>query len=278
MVIIPRAFVLSQAETARPLTHARILYKNWLHGLAASSAEASSEHPDFPADQPLRPETSKGWKGTALPATWKGDLGTSRSFNGVGIAGHTIGSSLCSVTVETSTNNVDWTTFASAIAPGDDAPLMFLDDEVTARWLRLSLAAGSPSSTIPKIGPVYAGPALAMERAMYAGLTPPSLARQTTLKASRTRGGQFLGQAVRKYGVSGDLPWQRLSSTFYRDEFDPFVKHARRLPFFVAWRPASFPREVIYAWLPEGANIVPQNTGPRDLMSVTVPFVGIGHE
>ena len=277
MVIIPRAFVLSEAAADTPLTHARIGYHNYLASLLPAAVSASSARSGFPADAILRPDTAEAWSPSALPATITIDLGAAKAFDYVGVLGD-FGSTGCAVEVDYDTGEVDtgddqiFEAFSSGINPADDAPLLFLDDQAISRHVRLTITGDD----LPQIAVVYVGLVLKMQRAIYAGHGPINLSRRTVLQAAMSRGGQFLGQSFRAHGVEGQLAFQNLTAAWYRENFDPFVKHARQLPYFVAWRPATFPREVVYGWTLD--DIRPQNIGRRDLMSVAFPVQGVGHE
>jgi len=72
------------------------------------------------------------------------------------------------------------------------------------------------------------------------------------------------------------MAYRYLTAAWYRSDFDPFVKAARQYPAFFGWRPETFPLECVYGWVTE--NIVPQNQGVRDFMSVSFGVQGIGHE
>ena len=279
MIIYPAALVLSAAATATPLTHARIGWQTFTRDLAAADVTVSTEDADFPRDAPLRPDTAEAWAPTALPATWTVDLGGLQDIDYVGVVGG-IGSAGCALEVHTSTGDLlgsppeqVWDLFAAGIAPADDAPLLFLDDAVSARYVRLTLTGGA---LMPKVAVVYAGAVLAMQRAIYGGHSPIPLSRNTVLSNSLSKGGQFLGQGFRRHGVSGGMAYRYLTAAWYRSDFDPFVKAARQYPAFFGWRPETFPLECVYGWVTE--NIVPQNQGVRDFMSVSFGVQGIGRE
>ncbi len=281
MVVIPRALLASEAAADRPLTNARIGYQTWTRDLEASAVTVSSEDEEGPGDAPLRPDTAEFWEPTALPATWEVDLGTSRDIDYVGIAAHTLGSAGCAVLVETSTGTLAgspleevWTQFSNEIAPGDDSPLLFLDDSVVARYLRITITGGA---VMPRIGVIYAGEVLAMPRALYGGQSPMNLSRETELTRNLSRGGQVLGQSFQRHGQVGTGgPWRHLDPDWYRTSFEPFVKAARQYPFFYAWRPADYPLEVAFAWAL--GDIRPSNMGLREFMTVSFNMHGIGHE
>jgi len=174
--------------------------------------------------------------------------------------------------VEHSPDNSVWTTFASALVPVTDAPIVFLDTKILRRYWRITLTG---DGDVPKIAVIYIGEMLVVQRSIYAGHSPAVLSRDTTLFQNMSDGGEFLGQYVRRRGVIGNVPLRHLHAAWYRANFDPFVKAAREFPFFFAWRPVDFPLEVAYGWT--DSNIQPSNMGIRDLMQVSFDFRGIGY-
>jgi hypothetical protein len=275
-IIFTQNFVLGAAATATPLTHARIGHQTWTRDLAVTAVTVSSETADGPGDAPLRPDTYEFWEAQSLPATWQVDLGAARDVDYVGIAGHTIGTKGASVVVEWSTDAANWTEFATGTAPATDAPILFLGESVFARHWRLTVDGVDSPGDPPQIAVVYIGEVLAMQRMIYGGHAPLPLARDTVLKRALSRGGRFLGQNIRRMGVTGDAAFQNLEPDWVREHFDPFVKAARQYPFFFAWRPAIFPREVAYAWATQ--DIAPANMGRgAGLMQVSWAMRGIGY-
>lgn len=276
MIVFTAPFVLSEASAGRPLTHARIGWQTHIRdrALGAAAVTVSSEDPDGPRDAPLRPDTAEYWQPSALPATWQVDLGASLDFDYVGLARHSIGSSACSLLVETSPDALVWTTFAAALAPADDAPILLLDASRSARHVRLTL---SGAGAIPKLAVVYVGQILAMYRPVYAGQVPVPIGRQTSLTQMLTRGGQFLGQSYRRLGVKGTAgPFKNLDPAWVRESFEPFAKNARKYPYFYAWRPQTYPLEVGFVWTDK--DIAAKNSGKRELMDVAWPYQGVGNE
>ncbi len=158
------------------------------------------------------------------------------------------------------------------VMPGDDAPILFLDTARSAQYVRIGLTG----STVPRIAVIRAGVALAMTRPIYAGVTPILFQRRTVKKASVSRGGQFLGQSIRRHGITGSVSFRHLQAAWMRTTFDQFVRSARSYPYFIAWRPQTFPNEVGYVWTED--DIRPDNMGTRDLMQVSWSYEGIGHD
>lgn len=120
------------------------------------------------------------------------------------------------------------------------------------------------------------GKALEMERPIYGGHTPISLSRTTTIRGNRTEEGQFAGRSVIRRGAIGAWTWSHLTAAWVRRYLQPFIEEARTRPFFILWRPETFPDEAAYCWT-EG-DLSAQNMGLRDYMSFTLNARGLGHE
>lgn len=249
--------LLNNGGIEQALRKPRIGYDNLLFGRPLSSFTATSSAPGYPPDAVARPDTAERWRGQSSSDTLTIDLGATRSFNYVGIAAHTLGSEGAELTVQ-----------GEKVIPADDTPILLLMENRSDYQINLQISYGPAS-----IGVVYVGQVLEVMRPVYGGHTPGTLSRDTKLNRSLSRGGQFLGQQIRRRGVSTELSLSNLSPEWYRDTFDPFVKHARRFPFFLAWRPTRFPDEVIYGWAPE--DIQPSNSGTRDLMEVSFSIQGM---
>jgi hypothetical protein len=246
------------------LNHARICYQNLAFGRTPTASTAAT---GFPAIAATFPTTFEYWTPTALPATWTLDLGTAQTIDHVGLVGDMKG---CTIAIESSPDNSTWTAQDTRSAITDRINL-FLFAPVSARYWRLNI-----SVQLPNIAVVNMGQALAMQRKIYQGHTPLTLSRETELSNNVSEGGQFLGRSIIRKGASTSTEWQHLTASWYRANFDPFVKSAREFPFFIAWRPLQYHNELGYVWT--GGDVAPQNTGPRDFMSVGMTFRGLINE
>lgn len=261
--------VLTAAYTSAstyPLNHARIGYQSWTDGLTTAAITASSEATNFPKDGPLTMDTIDGWKPTAA-GTWAIDLGQARAVNYVGIVGALNG---VAVTIHHSTNNVDWVLFSASTTPTDNGPLMFLDASISRRYWRITLGA------VGTVFVVRIGTLLEMERPFFDGFSVPTLARQTEIRSSLTRGARFLGQDIIRYGFKTSFPWRNLTPSWYRTYFDPVVKHLRTLPAFFAWN-LNYPAEIVYGW--SGEDIAPEQEAKTagGVFNVAVNIRGLGY-
>lgn len=272
MIVARSPFVLAAAGTMADLKLPRIGWQTWTRGAAASQVTSSGDSADGPNDRALRPDTFSFWEPPSLPATWQFDFGEIKErVNYVGMLG-SFGSKRCAVTCEMSVDGLTWTQFSDDVMPADDAPLLFLDDDVARKHVRVTLEGANA----PRMAALYVGTVLVMPYSLYGGISPLKLSRETELTQTMSRSGQFLGQNIRRMGVSGSVPFKNLTAAWYRANFDPFVAAARRYPYFFAWRPSTFPGDVGYVWTP--SDIRPSNQGKRDLMSVSVPMEGVGNE
>ena len=269
MIVITQDLVISPSI---PVNHGVIGWHTYTREAVPGDVSVSSETTNGPADAPLRPDTYEGWVPTSVPATWRIDLGTARNINYVGIAGHTIGQSGGAVIVEYSTNDSDWTEFLPEIAPADNTPIVFAVESFDfARYWRIRITSGSA----PKIGVIYVGRYLALQRPVrYAGHSPVTMSRTIERSTAETRGGEFVGSSLRRQGMETSYNVHNLKPDWYREEFDRFAVSALRYPYFIAWRPVDYPSEVGFGWTRDA--IVPDNSGVRGLIDVSWNFQGIG--
>ena len=147
---------------------------------------------------------------------------------------------------------------------------MLLSAEIEARYWRVEISDPG-NSTEARIGVIYIGKALAMQRKIYGGHSPVTLSRVNETIPVRSDSGQWLGRTSIRKGVATDYAWQNLTASWYREYFDPFVKAAIDQAFFIAWYPEKYPDEVGYGWT---GDIKPENQGIRNYLTVSFSFQG----
>lgn len=253
-----------------PLSHARIGYQSLL---AASMVTATSEAAGFPASALVNGLTYDQWRPTALPATLDVDLGEAKDCDYMGIAAHNFATIGATVTAEYSTDGGSTWTTVSEFSPGDNNPIMLIFDTITARYWRLVVDA--PSGTL-QMGVLYLGEALAMQRSIYGGVSPITLARRTEYNSNISDSGQWLGRTIVRKGSTASFEWRHLTADWYRENFDPFVKAARTTAFFIAWYPSKYPGEVGYCMTT--GDVRPSNMGVSNLMSVSIQCEGFSDD
>lgn len=242
-----------------PDNHARILYASALTGAAVATTGGTG------AANVLNAATYSRWSFTGSQSITI-TMPANQMIDAVGLGAHSFGSA--SVRVYYSATDAGLLVPIGGPQSGADAMLFLLNSPVSAKRIIIVVAATGPQV----LGVVYAGVALQMQRPIYRGHSPATMARITEYMSNESEGGQWLGRNVIRQGLNVDLSWSHLSANWVRQYFDPFIKSARTKPFFVAWNPQEFPREVAYAWT--SADIKPTNTGPRDLMSASINAKG----
>ena len=286
MIVIPSGLAAAEALAGRELALARVAWNNLLRDLTATSITASGETADGPADAALSPDTYTFWEPDVLPAIWVITLAAASEIGFVGIAEHTLGTAGASILVETSDGSTTggspdsddvtiWTLWSDYHSPTDDAPILLLDSPRTVTQIRLTIDGGT---ALPRLAVIAAGPLMAMQTKIRGpGFRPLTMSRETTMKRTLSRGGQFLGQEIRRQGVTGSVSFEHLESDWVRETFMPFVTAAVRYPYFFAWRPLEYPLEVAYVWTTSG-DIRPQYMGVLDLMNVSWDMAGMADE
>lgn len=251
-----------------PLSHARIGYQSFV---TEDSISASSQSALFPAAAVANTLTAEFWRPENPVASITFDLGAARDVDYIGIGGHDLSSHQSEVVFESSFDGVDWVV-RNQFSPGDNLPIMLIFETLRARFFRLGITA----QTLFRIGAIYIGQALVMQRPLYGGHTPVRFARETEYNNVMTEAGQFAGRQIIRKGVSNSFEFSNLKASWVRSFLDPFIKAARERPFFIAWRPDKFPSEVGFVWTT--GDIQPSNSGTRDYMSVTLDVVGVSDD
>lgn len=272
MIVFTSPFILSAAAAGVPLDKARIGYQTYTAQAVPSDITVSGDFTSFPKDAPLRYNTHEFWVPPTLPATWQIEFHATRSIDYAAVAAHTLATAGCSLRVEYQLGAGAWTLFATDTVPGTDEPIMIVGTAVNCDRMRFTISGGI---VMPQIGVIFMGVALAMEKGVSGPYKPISMARKTELAAELSRTGQFLGQDFRSNGVESDATFKKLSAAWVRTYFDPFSKSARKFPYFFAWNPLIFPKEVGYVWTPS-QDIIPEYEGLMDLMQVSWKMEGIG--
>ena len=246
---------------AVPLNRARIGWEQ-----VAVSASATSAETGFPAAAVLTDQTYERWRPASSPVTITVTF-PEQDINFVGIGAHTLVLA-DSIALEVEINAA-WVpiTIDGDLEPDDAA------DEATLIEMSTKNATGvrliiEYSNDAPHIGNIRTGQVLAMDRPFYQGHEPAKLSRDVVVVPSQSESGEWLGRSVRRRGKSTTMQWQNLPAQWYRDNFDAFAQHAVNGTFVVAWNPLQFPSDCFYGHT--DTQIRPVNSGPRDLMSVSM--------
>lgn len=267
--IISGAMKLSLTNSVILQDRPHIGYKNIVD---ADNITATSTAAGFYVESLANGTTTERWKPNAIPASLIIDAGEQVDVQYIGIGAHTIGNYANTVTVYYSNDGATYTKIAD-ILPITNRAIMFCFDTITARFFKIRLTGGTG---LPAIGVVQIGELLTMQHKMYGGHSPITLSRNSNTVRNMTEGGQFAGVSFISGGVSTGFSFDNLTAQWYRDNFDPFVLHARTKPFFITWYNAKFAREAAFVWT--SGDIKPSNTGTVDFMSVELNVIGVGDD
>ena len=263
-ILFTQSVILGDEETY-PLTHTKIGFHTVTRDGTLTASSETSTNPAYAAGLP---NTYEYWIPTSVPAWIQVDAGEAIECDYFGIASHTIGSDGAALTLQYSNDGATWTDITNASFT-TDTPIIIYFTAVTARYWRLYITGSAP-----RIGVWYVGKALTMQRPIYGGHSPVTMSRKTVVRSNRSEGGQFLGRYIVRSGVATKFSYKNLDAGWIRSHFDKFILSARQYPYFIAWRPIDFPREVAYGWTTR--DISPSNMGIGQLMDVSFDIQGIG--
>jgi hypothetical protein len=264
---VPNTITANALDPETPpfsLKHARILYLNKLIGSSVTTSAGTN------GSLVLIPNTADRWvitSGGSITFT----LSSAVTMDSVAIGAHNLGSTNHVVSVEYSSATTGaFSTFKASQTPTEDTAMMFHNAaSVSVRRLKIT-CTGSGSAFV---GSIYAGIALQMQRPFFAGHSPLPLSAKTVRYSSVTEGGNFVGEQIRRLGFTTSAPFKNLSNDWYRLYFQPFVVHARTLPFFFAWNLDQYSTDVGYCKTSE--DITP-SYGSLDMFNVSFDMVGFG--
>jgi hypothetical protein len=252
----------------------------WDNVIVPASVTADSSAAGFPATNIGTPSTYLRWISNT---TTSGQLVT---FSGIpanevdylAIAGHNFATGSISVRVEGfSLVGPAWIVLIPETVLPNNAPIVFRFPAQNMTALRLVLidATGAPLvlSTAPRIAVAYAGRITLLERKLWVDHTPITYGRIAKIANGRSESGNFLGRIVLNERNEATANVQFITPTHYRSELDPFIAASKEVPFFFAWRPASYPNETGYAWMTNEPKVT--HAAPHGLMQIELQMQGL---
>lgn len=171
------------------------------------------------------------------------------------VAGHNFGSKARALRVWGAIDfdingDPDFTELTQELIVDDNSPLLFRFTPAPYIALRLYvLSSTEASDDIAYAAVLHVGKLLVLERKLQVTFTPLKYGRRSEVLSNRSERGHFLGRTLIGTWVETSASIMYLSPDWYREHMDPFVKAAQTEPFFFAWAPLSYPKEVGYAWL-----------------------------
>lgn len=269
MIVIPSSLVITPTDDINS-DNPVIGYQNKVTtgNIAATTADAS--HPVTNLANPAT-YSQAAWLATNTSTVYLTCTlaGNTDDINYVGLAGHNLGTVGASVSVEGDTGS-GYSTIAGPQIQSDDSPMIFRF--TTAAYTAIRVKILTPTAA-PRVAVMYVGALLTLQRRLYVGHSPITMGRSRDVRNGMSEGGNFTGRIVVGGQTSTGISLQNLTASWYRSYMDPFIKAAETTPFFFAWRPNTYPKEVGYAWLT--SNPIPKNQRSNGMMQVDLSMTGI---
>ena len=243
----------------------------WHNLVTENNVAADEEDTDYPVENLANPVTYLYWKGTSTdPQSVTVTLSEAQTVNYIGVARHNFGSTGAQYVVESSANGSDWTELHDPRVPANDFALIHEFDDEFAQYFRVTI---TPGSAAPQIAVLYVGQITRLQRKVYVGHTPFPFGKKTTVSSGFSEDGQFLGRIVRRKTYESAISLSNLTPAWVRSELQPFLDASDERPYFWAWKPATYPLEVGYAWKMGDADV--SNALPNGFMTASWRFQGI---
>lgn len=269
-VVIAPSVVLNGDESGLSLDHPVI---GWETGSSISATSSESNHP---ATNMANPATFLYWQvgvDSPLPTyTYVTASGYSGLVDYIAIARHNLGSLQIPVAVGyfDVSSPTGFVTLISDVLLPDDGPAMF---RFTAQALPNVVLRLQTGSFAARIAVLYCGKLLVLPRKVYQGFAPINHARVAKVTNGRSEAGEFLGRIVLQQFVKDTMPLSLIDPTYFRDHITQFLTDSKENPFFIAWRPQTYPYEVGYCHMTNDP--VPTNEAPHGLISMQLEMTGV---
>lgn len=199
----------------------------------------------------------------------------------IGIAGHNFvdgGSGPLSFQMQHSFNGTTWiaTNSALAITSNPSAIIMHFNLlQAPLHRLRVYIPGMSSGQNAQvQIAHIRMGRMLRLQRKMYVGVTPFTMDKRVEKIVSVSDSGKYLGTRVKSIHNLYTINQENNDPAWVRANVVPFLDHAELIKsdsygpagtFFAAWRPESYPNEVLYCHPPSSITR-PNNQRPNGMM------------
>lgn len=177
------------------------------------------------------------------------DCTTAQPCDALGIMAHNLYTCSATVSVESSTNNTDWTERLPGFTCADNTAVLKQFTSASARYWRVKIVT---AAIAPQMAVVYLGAALTMEYYPQSGFDPYNEKPVTT--ASISESGNLLGINNAYIAKTITASFKQLTPSWVTNTFKPaWDAHFKYgYPFFWAWDLTNHASEVDFARLKTG--------------------------
>lgn len=242
-----------------------------LHSIiTAINTAASSADPLYPVTNLVNSATHLKWQAVAAgEVTLTITTLSADDVDYVAFARHNLWSQQISMLVE-GDDGGGYFELVPEFRPAADGPILKRFDPQPLTSIRITLSEGDAAAAIAvlKVGKLNVFP-----RKLYQGMTPFSLARTAKISNGRAEAGNFLGRVVSQQFEQQKVPLSLITPYDYRKRVDPVIEASQDEPFFFAWRPESYPRELGYYIMTNDP--MPVNQSPHGLVALSLEMTGV---
>lgn len=236
--------------------------------ITTDNIAATSSATGFPITDVANPATYLYWKANALTAQ---DITITLTDNEqlidyIAIARHNLYSCGATVTITGNAGGSDFEV-VEEFRPTSDDPIIITFDPQAFVELVIEISAADVAA---QIAIIYCGEMLRMERNIYVGFSPMTINKDSDAVAGFSENGNFLGRIIVNESRGGNMTLNNLTPAWVRNELKPFLAAAKTLPFFFAWRPQSYPDEIVFAWQTDTQGPYPSNSLPNGMMQFSM--------
>lgn len=191
----------------------------------------------------LDPATYNFWQAPGGPgAQINVNTANQRTYGGVGIAAHNMGTVGATVVISQSSDGVSYSPIISYTAMSNE-DVLFLFNTVSTANLRINF------STSTAVGVVIAGPTLTFPSTPIDAYTPAQHSKRYTKYFNNSLQGQFLGNRVMGSGGNMSVQFPHIQRDWVDGPLIGFEDHYNRGgTFFYAGWPGGKPQDMAYAW------------------------------
>jgi hypothetical protein len=276
-VVINSSYVITPSQSGGGVINGDNPIIGWHNVVTSLNISATTSASGFPASNMANPSTNLRWEAEGSSPAEDDYItvstGTEDPIDYIAIAKHNLGTGQIPVSVEYLDEDAspdEWVELIGDVILPNDGPALFRFDPQTIGQIRLRL---QPGTEVPTIAVCYVGKLLVMQRRLYVGHTPIPYGRTTKVINARSESGNFLGRIVTNQMTGTTASFANLTPDWYRTNMEPFLLQAQEQPFFFAWRPMSYPREVGYGWLTGDPK--PSNQRSNGMMAIDFQMGGV---
>jgi len=269
-VVRATTVTLTGDEAALTLDHPII---GWDNFITTANITADAADANYPATNLANPATHLFWR---LPVAASADHYITitptvlDAVDYVAVAKHNLGTLGIPIGLQYF-NGSTWVDMVASTTPTNDAPIIFrINAQFFTDQIRLHIG---PTALAAQISVVYAGKLLVLPRKIYQGLVPINYGLTAKVTNGRSEAGNFLGRIVLQEFVRDTIPLSLISPVYFRDHIADFLIDSKENPFFIAWRPESYPGEVGYCHMTNDP--MPVNEPPHGLVAMSLEMTGI---